>query len=229
LIFIVYYWKVKKNNVNLFALCCKSNKIDKYVGLIKRNGKIFMNVKNNRRVKLTKMLLTESFLKLLSQKSLHKISIKEICQVADLNRSTYYSYYSDPYDQLRKIEEEILEDMNVYIDSIEIKIDDILSHQTGILKSILQYIQSKKETFQILLSERGDTKFEQKMLRYFGEKIFNKEYFDEKSVLKKSYHYVYAARGSFAMISRWIMGEDDISLDTMTKWITEVNLPLLKL
>ena len=58
--------------------------------------------KESRRVKMTKMLLNESFLKFLAEKPLAHITIKEICEAADVNRSTYYAHYTDPYDQLKK-------------------------------------------------------------------------------------------------------------------------------
>ncbi len=79
------------------------------------------------------------------------------------------------------------------------------------------------------MGKYGGTNFEQNMLLHFGEKIFHKDYFDRDSVLKKSYQYIYAARGSFAMISRWITDEHEIDLDTMTEWITEVNVPLISM
>lgn len=53
--------------------------------------------KENRRTKITKLLLTDSFLHLLEQKPLPRITVKDICDYADLNRSTYYRYFTDPY------------------------------------------------------------------------------------------------------------------------------------
>lgn len=50
----------------------------------------------NRRIKMTKALLNDSFLNVLKKKPLARITVKEICECADVNRSTYYVYYSDP-------------------------------------------------------------------------------------------------------------------------------------
>ena len=52
--------------------------------------------KENRRVKMTKMLLNESFLKFLAEKPLARITVKEICEDAGVNRSTYYAHFTDP-------------------------------------------------------------------------------------------------------------------------------------
>ena len=53
--------------------------------------------KESRRVKMTKMLLNESFLKFLAEKPLPRITIKEICEDADVNRSTYYAHFTDRF------------------------------------------------------------------------------------------------------------------------------------
>ena len=74
--------------------------------------------KENRRVKMTKKLLNDSFLKFLAKKPLSRITIKEICDDADINRSTYYAHFTDPYDQLKKLEVDIMTDMTIYVDSI---------------------------------------------------------------------------------------------------------------
>ena len=47
--------------------------------------------KTDRRVKYTKQAIRDSFLKLLSEKPIEKISVTEICREAEINRGTFYS------------------------------------------------------------------------------------------------------------------------------------------
>lgn len=49
----------------------------------------------------TKRLLTQSLKKLMSEKPLEKISIREITEDSGLNRQTFYYHFSDIYDQLQ--------------------------------------------------------------------------------------------------------------------------------
>jgi AcrR family transcriptional regulator len=44
----------------------------------------------------------------MKEKSILDITIKEICEVAGLSSSTFYTYYNDQYDLLRQMEEEML-------------------------------------------------------------------------------------------------------------------------
>ncbi len=65
-------------------------------------------VKVDRRVKYTKLILSESLKELLIEKPIEKITVKEICEKADVNRGTFYSHYSDQYDLYNDVVEEII-------------------------------------------------------------------------------------------------------------------------
>ena len=63
------------------------------------------------RVRYTKMVIKEQFAAILTTTPLNKVTVKEICERAEINRATFYRYYADPYDLLEKMEQEFLEDM----------------------------------------------------------------------------------------------------------------------
>jgi len=65
--------------------------------------------KIDRRVRYTKAAIRESFLDLLEQKPIEKISVTEICKNADINRGTFYSHYSDPFELKASLEHELEE------------------------------------------------------------------------------------------------------------------------
>ena len=68
-------------------------------------------------------------------------------------------------------------DMTIYVDNIvtEGLHDD--KKQRQIIKGILEYIQSKKYVFQVLLEKGGDFDLQHDILAFFGERIFQKVYF----------------------------------------------------
>ncbi len=57
----------------------------------------------DRRTRYSKRIIRESLFQLMKEKPLNKISVTEICKTADVNRSTFYSYYTDIYDLHEKI------------------------------------------------------------------------------------------------------------------------------
>lgn len=123
-----------------------------------------MMSKENRRVKITKMLLNDSFLRLLEKKPLARVTVKDICEDADLNRSTYYKYYADPYDQMSKLEINIIEEMYSNIELSKDISQNNYSNLYPIIKQLLEYIQAKKDMFRILLSNNGDISLQKDIL-----------------------------------------------------------------
>lgn len=65
--------------------------------------------KEDRRTSYSKKMIREALYQLMQDKPLNKITVKEICEVADVNRSTFYTYYLDIYDLHQKILKEFFE------------------------------------------------------------------------------------------------------------------------
>ena len=63
--------------------------------------------KENRRVHLTKQMIQDSLIELLDDKPIQKISVSELCQLADVNRTTFYNHYGSQYDVLKEVGENI--------------------------------------------------------------------------------------------------------------------------
>ncbi len=108
--------------------------------------------KEGRRVKITKMLLKESLIELMKEKSIHQISIKEICLGADVNRSTFYRHYNTQYELYDDIIADLTNDLtNVFNKSYE---NNCNTQET--LANILAFIESKRETFLVILSDKSN-------------------------------------------------------------------------
>lgn len=53
--------------------------------------------------KFTRQAIMYSLLKLLQEKSIDKITVKDICELCEINRNTFYYYYSDIYQVLEEL------------------------------------------------------------------------------------------------------------------------------
>ena len=54
-----------------------------------------MNTPNNKRGQETVQKIEEAFVTLLQEKLLHEIGVSELCELAQINRSTFYAHYND--------------------------------------------------------------------------------------------------------------------------------------
>lgn len=68
-------------------------------------------MKENQRIVISKRMLRESLLRLLQTKKLNEISITELCREAEINRATFYKYYSTPQDVLCDISMELKKEL----------------------------------------------------------------------------------------------------------------------
>lgn len=62
-----------------------------------------MSNKTDKRIINTKNKIKDSFLSLLEEKKIEKITVKEICERADVTRGTFYAHYENEYDLLKML------------------------------------------------------------------------------------------------------------------------------
>ena len=70
-----------------------------------------MSKNMDRRVRKTRAQLRQGLAELLKEKSLKEITVKELVEKVDINRSTFYLHYADIYDMMEKIENELTGDI----------------------------------------------------------------------------------------------------------------------
>lgn len=62
----------------------------------------------DKRIEKTQKAIKEAFIKLRTKKPLEKISVKELCEFAYINKSTFYSHYEDIYALSDALEYELV-------------------------------------------------------------------------------------------------------------------------
>lgn len=100
--------------------------------------------KIDRRVVKTKRAIRSAFAQLLGQKDINEITIKDIADIADINRKTFYSHYNGIYQIVDEIEDEIVRALNEVIGDINWKRDlrdpyPILAKLTAVIGSDLDF------------------------------------------------------------------------------------------
>jgi AcrR family transcriptional regulator len=64
------------------------------------------NKKTDRRTRYTQSVIREAFIKLYSKFPIGRITVTDICKMAEINRGTFYLHYHDPYDLLEQMTRE---------------------------------------------------------------------------------------------------------------------------
>ena len=161
-----------------------------------------MGSKLDRRKKYTRLVLKESFIKRMQEKPLASITIKEVCELADINRSTFYSHYKDLFDLLSQIEDEIIEDLNQTLSSYNYTKDDEAIQMT---EKLLEYIAENHESCQTLFSENGDPAFQKKVIMLAHTHLLKSLVADTSEVtFNTEYVSLYIANGSIDVVQNWL-------------------------
>lgn len=105
--------------------------------------------------KFTKQAIRMSLLKLLEEKSIDKVTVKDICELCEINRNTFYYYYSDVY--------QVVEDIMRL--ETELSLSEDLSAETLYEEYLNRYhlvLEYKKAVWHIY-----DSKNREMLLQYF--------------------------------------------------------------
>lgn len=100
----------------------------------------------NRKVRYTRRVIRESLFELLETQPLTKITVKRLCELADINRGTFYSHYADINDLVEKLEGELIASMTGAIPFEQI--GDV--NQRQMFTDVFAHIQARIDDFRLI-------------------------------------------------------------------------------
>lgn len=109
-------------------------------------------------------------MELRSRKTLERIKVKELCELAKINKSTFYAHYKDIYDLSEQIENEIISDITSSIGSIE----DIFSNTIEFTKRLYLSYAEKKFLIDTVFSGSRKEKLPNRIHAVIKEQVFSK-------------------------------------------------------
>lgn len=203
--YFCYRWQIQSQNQKLnfqflpdCSLIRKSTANCSISITLEKN--VSMKVTTDRRVRYTKMILRESMLDLLKNKSLNQISITELCKAADVNRNTFYKHYNTTYEIIREMEDEIF---NALMDSIK-NMDNV----NDIILASCRTLERDKKMSVIIFSETDSSSLLSKALSSFRKTDLtlqnNSDAALQQSLLEKVY--LFGEQGTIALMKDWVLG-----------------------
>ena len=121
-----------------------------------------MNKKQFEVTMMTKQTIKDAFWELYKEKKIEKITVKDITLKAGYNRSTFYAYFTDVYDILEQIEEDLMPG----IEHLP-PVDTSREYSPDYFENIITIYEKNSAYYSVLLSENGDPRFALKMKNVF--------------------------------------------------------------
>lgn len=172
-----------------------------------------MEILDNR-VRYTKKVLQQALLTVLQKKNIDKVTIKEICEEAKVNRGTFYLHYSTPNDLLMEIEQQFIEE-NMAIFSAYFQ----PGYETGYMADLFTGILRNKDLCRIIMGKNGNPRFVERMQNMIRPGVVDGwcREFPKYSREDLDYVYDFIFSGSMRLILNWIEDDKNLSAEDLAK------------
>lgn len=176
-------------------------------------------MKLDRRAIRTRKVLRASLLSLMKERPIAKITVKELCSKAEINRTTFYAHYTDISQLLEQIEEDLLGE-------IASNLTSGLSNDTisDMMMNLLLMIQKNADICTVMLGKNGDQEFLSRIMSYAEQASVANWRKQNPLLTDEMLHatFVFISSGAIALIRQWVSGG-------MKNNISEVALFISKL
>lgn len=176
-----------------------------------------MEKKEDRRIQMTKRLLKDALISLLREKDIYHISIRELCDMADINRTTFYKYYGSQFDLLADMENDMVTFVTHTFEHQKADFDKIVS--------ICRYLEENIAFARLIVNNNVDPTFAQKMFSL--ESIKNralKKFVGQKSREELEYIYNFITYGAYRMVCVWLNKEERESPEVIARLLEQMML-----
>lgn len=112
-------------------------------------------MKEDLRITKTRKALFETLVLLMKEKSFEEIKVSDICKIALINRSTFYSHYNDKYDLFMELIDTLKDNLTESLNSNDSNVYT-RDYFIDLIRLLLNHIDDKKDIYySILLNNRN--------------------------------------------------------------------------
>ena len=174
----------------------------------------------------TARLMDEAFISLLEKKDFKYITVKEICEKAGVNRSTFYLHYETIADLLAEsmelINKQFIESFNttpdIFISKIEnASLNELVFIKTEFLRPYLEFIKEHKNVLKAAYMNPACMQVEKQLInisKYVLIPIMKRFHVPEK---EHTYWISFYIHGIMAVIQEWVNENCKDSIEALEK------------
>lgn len=175
-----------------------------------------MEKKVDRRVIKTRRQLKKGLAALMKEKSVNQITVKELVEEVDINRSTFYLHFKDIQDLLREIEENMDAQIKRAIEEHPIVSGN--ENAFYFIEDMFRVLDEEREISKALIGPNGDMGFIHRIERIIKENsrgTLEKMFPGKKEDLK--YFYAFCLSGCLGLVKVWLNEGEEKSPEEMAQ------------
>ena len=177
---------------------------------------------DERRVRKTKRAIRNAFAALLAEKDVNQITVKDIADRADINRKTFYNYYSGIHQVMDEIENSIVDDFDLMLREASGSID--LRNPAMIYEKLTQLLQKDIDFYGNLLCMNGNNSLRDKLfsrLKAHALVSMQSRLPIAQQELELGIHFTFS--GLMSVYQHWFQSDRTLSLDELTKTVSRLS------
>lgn len=158
----------------------------------------------------------------MQDKSIDKVTVKDICDKAGLNRGTFYLHYDSPAGLLQDIENQFLEENARLFQSFLKRAEN---REPNIMEALFASIKMNSDIVCILLGPHGDPNFAGEIINGMRESVLDQWQLEFPHYRREDLDFVfeYALMGSTRLILNWLQDSKGIPASQFSKRIERLG------
>ncbi len=166
-------------------------------------------------VKRTKKAFERSLVELSQELPINKITVKLICERAQLSRNAFYFHYKDINDLIADIENELISEAEHLIE--ELSEMGFPKNVYATVEGLINILDSRKETC-LMLFNKTSTNVISRLGSLFCD--FNYKYFQQfhktEDRTNFDFYYMFLSNGFYGLISYWFANYEKMTVNEVT-------------
>ena len=175
---------------------------------------IYANGRLDRRCIKTRKAIKQVFIRLMTEKDISDITIKEIADQADINRKTFYSHYTNVNGVLDEIENDILEQLCGIIESFDIQ--KAIYDPYLIFKELTNIINDDFDFYKYFLQSTSDSRLLEKIKHVLKNRIIELVGPEINNKKMLPYAIEFAVSGILSIYREWFNSDRTYSLEEVS-------------
>ncbi len=175
----------------------------------------------DQRVRLTKSMIKSAFLDLLSKKNVRHITVRELCEKAQINRATFYAHYMDIYDLKQQLENELLSSFSEVFAKSVAEADGSFSSEK-MFAEVFSLLRKNSEQCVILLN--SDAEIVEKFVAVSRDLVLEpyRRFFPDADEERLENYYLFVSTGCVALIKQWLLHAPDRPVEKVAEEVCAI-------
>ena len=176
----------------------------------------------DRRVKRTKKALRDALFELLEKKKINQITVTELTTLADVNRATFYFYYTDLEDMLEQIQNEAYHTFSEVLAEAQKPMTTVEGF-TQYVERYLEFCKSHEVLCRFIINNEANTNLNEKIHQLKLKNLPNsKEFFADASPAR--YSTTFAINAVTGVIIEWMNDGMECPVHELAEYLAKLFL-----